>query len=261
MPGPLFSIITIAYQDCEGLKKTVKSVVPQTFKDYEHIVIDAGSTDGSKEWLSDEFRGSWVSEKDNGRYDGMNKGAAAATGEYLWFMHAGDMFGDPNVLHRVAQAIKDRGEGRPEWLYGLARVIDPDNTVCGMMGYAPFTMFNFAILQKPLPHQATVIRRELFTKLGGYDERYPIAADQVLLMDAANQASPMAMADFLCDFDSTGVSANRPWRENWRDHRAVLDRLDGSVTRSHRLDLALTFFYSVLRHLALTARNRAVRSQ
>lgn len=258
MSGPLFSIITITYQNLDGLKETVESVVAQTFQDFEHIVIDAASTDGSKEWLSENFHSSWVSEKDNGRYDGMNKGAAAATGEYLWFLHAGDLFGDPNVLERVARAIKGRGDQRPEWLYGLARVVDADKTVRGIMGYAPFTMFNFAILQKPLPHQATAVRRELFTKLGGYDERYPIAADQVLLMGAANQSPPMAMADFLCDFDATGISANRPWREIWKDDLAVLRRLDTPVTRSARLDLALTFSYSVLRQLARGARGRAV---
>jgi len=224
-------------------------------------VVDGGSTDGTKEWLEANFHGSWVSEKDNGRYDGMNKGAASATGEYLWFLHAGDVFGDPTVLARVARAIQDRKGGPPDWLYGLARVVDPNKSLVGTLGYAPFTMFNFAILQRPLPHQATAITRSLFWQLGGYDERFPVAADQVLLMGAANHSQPLAMADFLCDFDSTGISANRPWLQNLKDDRAVLGQLERPVTRSRALDVLLTFAYSATRHLARSARNRTVRSR
>ena len=90
----LFSIITISYQNCDGLRATVESVARQTFRDFEHIVVDGGSTDGSADWLAENFTGDWTSEKDNGRYDAMNKGAERATGEYLWFLHSGDIFGD-----------------------------------------------------------------------------------------------------------------------------------------------------------------------
>jgi glycosyltransferase involved in cell wall biosynthesis len=255
---PLFSIISIAYQNRAGLEATCASVAAQTFTDYEHLVVDGGSSDGSKEWLAEHFRGRWVSERDGGRYDAMNKGAGWATGRYLWFLHSGDLLSDPRVLERVAAAIAARADDPPEWLYGLARVVDPDGTLQGTLGYAPFTMFNFAILQRPLPHQATAISRELFTRLGGYDERFPVSADQVLLMGAANSSPPLAMADFLCDFDSTGISANRPWREDWADDKAILGLLDHPVTRSARMDLTLTFAYSAARHLARTARDRMV---
>ena len=258
MSEPLISIVSITYQNLDGLRETVESVVAQSFQDFEHIVVDGGSKDGTKEWLEENFHGSWVSEKDNGRYDGMNKGAAMASGEYLWFLHAGDILGDPTVLARVARAIQDRKGGPPAWLYGLARVVDPDKSLVGTLGYVPFTMFNFAILQRPLPHQATAIKRSLFWQLGGYDERFPVAADQVLLMGAATQSPPLAMADFLCDFDSTGISANRPWLQSWKDDRAALRRLDNPVTRSRRLDLLLTFLYSAIRHVARSARNRMV---
>lgn len=259
MSKPLFSIITIAHQNFDGLRDTVESVVKQSFTGFEHIVVDGGSTDGSKEWLASHFSGSWVSEPDNGRYDAMNKGARTATGEYLWFLHSGDVFGDSAVLARVARSIEDHEGGPPEWLYGLARVVDPEKKLVGLLGYAPFTMFNFAILQKPLPHQATAMKRDLFWELGGYDERVAVAADQVLLMGAANRSAPMAMADFLCDFDSSGISANRPWRENWKDDRAVLRVLERPVTRSKQMDLSLTFAYSAMRSIARFARNRVVR--
>ncbi|MEW5808581.1 MAG: glycosyltransferase family 2 protein [Actinomycetota bacterium] len=254
----LFSIITISYQNLDGLRETVESVAAQTFRDFEHIVVDGGSTDGSKDWLAKNFRGDWTSEPDGGRYDAMNKGANRATGEYLWFLHSGDVFGDTTVLQRVADAIQTAPEGPPEWLYGLARVVHPDGTLQGIIGFAPFTMFNFAILQRPLPHQATAIRTALFRQLGGYDLHYPVSGDQVLLMKAANVCPPLALADFLCDFDSTGLSANRSWWQTWKDDYATLGYLDRPVTGSRRMDRLLTLLYSSFRQLARSARDRAV---
>ena len=254
----LFSIITISYQNRDGLRSTVESAVAQTFRDFEHIVVDGGSTDGSAEWLAECFDGMWTSEPDGGRYDAMNRGAARATGEYLWFLHSGDVFGDSTVLQRVAEAIRTAPGGPPDWLYGLARVVDPDGTLRGIIGFAPFTMFNFAILQRPLPHQATAMKTALFRQLGGYDERYPVSADQVLLMRLANLSPPLALADFPCDFDSTGLSSNRSWWQTWKDDHATLGYLDHPVTGSSRLDRTLTFTYSSVRHLARSARDRVV---
>lgn len=261
MTEPLFSIVTIAYQNLDGLRETVESVRAQTFRDWEHIVVDAGSTDGSAEWLAENFTGRWVSEPDRGRYHGMNKGAQMCTGRFLWFLHSGDNFGDTGVLARVAEAIGRRNDNPPDWLYGLARVVDEDKSLVGTLGYAPFSMFNFAILQRPLPHQATAITRSLFFELGGYDENVPIAADQVLLMQAANCSPPMVLADFLCDFDGTGISAGRPWREDWADSRIVVRHLKSPVLRFRAVDSTVTLTYAVSRELARSVRNRVMGSR
>jgi len=249
---PLFSIITITRDNLAGLRTTVNSVKCQSFRDFEHIVVDGASTDGSADWLAGNVDATWVSEPDRGRYDGMNKGARMATGTYLWFMNAGDVFGDNLVLERAASAIKDSGD--PEWLYGLARLMAPDGTLQGVLGFVPFSMFHFAILHRPLAHQATVFKRDFFWSLGGYDEQIGHAADQLLMLVAANESPPLALADFFCDFDATGVTAGRSWWITYRDGYEIFRRCDVSVTRWRALDTFLASCYAILRLLGLSLR-------
>ena len=84
---PLISIITVNINDFNGLVRTMTSVFEQTYKEHEYIVIDGGSTDGSKEYIEshNDKIDFWISEQDSGIYNAMNKGIKAATGEYLLF--------------------------------------------------------------------------------------------------------------------------------------------------------------------------------
>ena len=104
-----YSIITVNYNNKEGLRQTIESVIHQTFRDFEFIVIDGGSTDGSADVLKeyDAQITYWVSEKDNGIYNAMNKGIAKATGDYLNFMNSGDCFYTSDVLESVANYESD----------------------------------------------------------------------------------------------------------------------------------------------------------
>ena len=83
------SIITVNFNDAEGLERTIKSVISQTFHDYEFIIIDGGSTDGSVDVIKkyEDHIDYWISEKDGGIYQGMNKGLRQASGEYLNFLN------------------------------------------------------------------------------------------------------------------------------------------------------------------------------
>ena len=99
---PKLSIITINYNNLEGLKKTFESVFMQTYQDFEYIVIDGGSTDGSKEYIAENADkiNYWVSEPDKGVYHAMNKGIMKANGEYLLFINSGDELFENNTIEK-----------------------------------------------------------------------------------------------------------------------------------------------------------------
>ena len=100
---PIFSIITVCYNEISYIKKTLDSIIRQTSNNYELIVVDGGSTDGTKEVIQqyEKHIAWWCSEPDKGIYNAMNKGVSHATGEYVIFMNAGDWFYDDRVLEHV----------------------------------------------------------------------------------------------------------------------------------------------------------------
>jgi glycosyltransferase involved in cell wall biosynthesis len=122
---PLFSIITVVFNAKKALQDTVESTQRQTFDDYEHIIIDGKSTDGTLEYLQSlTYKNlSFISEKDNGIYDAMNKGMKYAKGKYLLFLNAADTFASDDVLSYFSKAI-DRYH--PKIIYGNANIYTED---------------------------------------------------------------------------------------------------------------------------------------
>lgn len=168
------SIITVNKNNCKGLQKTIDSILAQTWRDYEWIVIDGGSTDGSKELLEkykDHFT-YWCSEPDCGVYTAMNKGLAHAQGEWVNFMNSGDRFADSKTLDLVfSQSYEE------DIIYGymMRKSLDgkPQNPSF-MKKKIYWENFYFSTI----PHQSSFIRGKLFDKIGGYDESYSRVADR-----------------------------------------------------------------------------------
>lgn len=167
-----YSIITVNYNNKAGLRKTIESVIHQSFSDFEFIVIDGGSTDGSAEVLKeyDAQISYWVSEPDSGIYQGMNKGIAKATGEYLIFMNSGDRFYNLNVLQNVANMdlYQDVIIGRDYHFNSLTKK--------GFATILPKRISMITLFMQALPHQSTFYKRILF-KNSLYDESLKLVAD------------------------------------------------------------------------------------
>ncbi|MBP5771647.1 MAG: glycosyltransferase [Bacteroidaceae bacterium] len=161
------SIITINYNNCDWLQKTIDSVLAQTWKDYEWIVIDGGSTDGSRELIEQyqEHFAYWCSEPDKGVYNAMNKGIAKAKGEYLLFLNSGDRLYDPAVLSKVwsKEHYADIISGQVIYANGhLLRTCD--HSIAKQL------------ILDTLNHQGSFIKRELFQSYK-YSEDYKIVSD------------------------------------------------------------------------------------
>jgi glycosyltransferase involved in cell wall biosynthesis len=116
---PVFSIITVTYNASHCLEKTIFSVVNQSYTGIEYLIIDGGSTDGTvdivKRFASNIFY--WISEPDEGLYDAMNKGLRKATGDYVWFINAGDTLYSSDTIERVV-ALLQKNTTLPDILYG-----------------------------------------------------------------------------------------------------------------------------------------------
>lgn len=166
------SIITITYNNLEGLQQTLASVRQQTFRDYEHIVVDGASMDGTPAYLATaDVR--YVSESDNGIYDAQNKGIALAQGDYCFFLNAGDTFCTPVVLE---QMFANLASPLPDILYGNELVVNAEGKVVEHANGVPYPSFA-DLYNSCMKHQATFIRRSLFNLYGKYDTSLRICAD------------------------------------------------------------------------------------
>lgn len=167
------SIITINYNDLAGLKSTVESVINQSWKDYEHIIIDGGSKDGSCEYINDnaQYFSYFVSEPDKGIYNAMNKGIAKANGEYLLMLNAGDLLYNNQVLSKIFE----KTNYTQDIIYGdvdreskgvvFTESIFPDKLTFGFLRYGMIS------------HQAAFFKSKLHDTVGLYDETIKYGAD------------------------------------------------------------------------------------
>lgn len=172
--SPEFSIVTVCLNEKETIGRTCGSICAQTCRDFEWIVIDGGSIDGTLDML-DHCRDRithLVSEPDEGIYDAMNKGARLASGRYLLFLNAGDELADCHVLQTVSDAaVADIVFGDLVFAYtnGTQRVIR-----------FPGNIEKNWLLKNMFPHQATFIKRSVLLEHGGYDVSYRLAGDYEL---------------------------------------------------------------------------------
>lgn len=219
-PGPLFSIVTVCLDARDHLAEAIESVLAQEYRDYEYVLVDGGSTDGTQDIIrgfDPRFGGRmrWVSESDSGLYDAMNKGLATARGTYVEFLGADDRLA-PGALAAVAAALAV--EPPPHIVCGSTRVIGPHGT----WGEAPRKVLRRGLAQRaPSRHQSIFTRREDLAALGGFDLRYRIAADYDLylrLLDAG--ASEALIGDQLSEFRLGGASSVSAW-DTARDYRDV----------------------------------------
>ena len=243
------SIISITYNNAEGLRRTIQSVQAQTFCDFEHIIVDGGSTDDSvdiiRQYADNEAIRSegykairqenskadnlsslpnhlitsspiiWISEKDRGVYDAQNKGIRLAHGEYCYFLNAGDTFCVDDVLERMFSPnslIASSPNCLPDILYGNEIIVNGNGQRVGIArGVVNPTFVD--LYNSCMKHQASFIRRSLFDKYGMYDVDMRICSDfdWFFRVIAFHDEVTLQYKDVdIAYFENTGISYHNP---------------------------------------------------
>jgi glycosyltransferase involved in cell wall biosynthesis len=188
--SPKLSVITIVYNNVKDIERTMLSVLGQTYTNIEYIVVDGLSADGTLDVIGKyrEQISTLISEKDKGIYDAMNKGLAAATGDYVLFMNSGDELYANNTVEKVFAT-----EPNADIYYGETEIINSEGQSMGQRRHkAPqvFTWRGFN-LGMSISHQAIYIKRDIIEP---YDEQYQLSADIDWVIRAAKKAKKIVNA-------------------------------------------------------------------
>ena len=201
----LISIITVCRNAEKHLEQTILSVIEQTSTQYELIIVDGGSTDGTLDIVRkyDSYISKWVSESDEGISDAMNKGLSMAAGEYIYFLHSDDYLSSSDSLAKVIDAI-DQSEIH---LFNLYYKTSTGITLKKPRGFNNWLWFKTGVF-----HQACLCHRRLFDRIGTFDTSFRIAMDHDFFLRAYKNKASVSYHD--CAFSvmrDTGISGNKDW--------------------------------------------------
>ncbi|PCI28039.1 MAG: glycosyl transferase [SAR324 cluster bacterium] len=213
---PLISIVTVVFNGEEFLEETIQSVANQTYDNVEYIIIDGGSVDETLDIIKkyEEQIDYWVSEKDNGIYDAMNKAIEVYFGEYIWFLNAGDTIYDSNVITNMFHCSVDA-----DIFYGATQLVDQDGEFIKLIKQPE--NFNLKSLTKGMvvSHQSVVVKRKFVFP---YNLKYKFVSDHDWLINASRDAksfqdTSLTMSKYLLD----GFSQNN-FFGCWKDRLAIV---------------------------------------
>lgn len=183
---PKISLITVTFNSDKTLADTIKSVLSQTYKNYEYIIIDGNSQDNTIDIIKNYSplfynRLNWISEKDDGLYDAMNKGIKLATGDIIGILNSDDFFTNNNILESVALSFKNNPNIQA--IYGDIHFVNPENPNKCIRYYSSKIFKRFLMRFGFMPaHPSFYIKKECFDKYGLYKTDYKIAADFEFLL-------------------------------------------------------------------------------
>lgn len=218
MQTPFFSVIVVCFNAGEKLNATLQSVLSQTEEDFEILVKDAGSTDGSIGRLPEDPRIRVFVSKDRGIYDGMNLAAQKAAGKILYFLNCGDLLHDEKVLEQVRRFIEKTGAVKKAIYYG-----DIIEETTGQRVAANPVMSHFAMYRNIPNHQACFYTADIFTE-ETFDLSYKVRADyeHFLRVVITKGVQTHAMGLVVADYEGGGYSETEQGREiSKREHRKI----------------------------------------
>jgi glycosyltransferase involved in cell wall biosynthesis len=191
---PRVSIVTISFNQAAFLERAIRSVVEQDYPDIEYIVVDPGSTDGSRD-IIERYKSrisKLILEPDSGPANGLNKGFAAASGEIFGYINADDAY-LPGAITKAVAAFRARLHA--DLIYAHSYIVDRAGRMVRRSRSVPFNLRLYAYGGVVVMQQSTFFRREAFEKAGGFNENNRTSWDGELLVDLAQKGSRFAMVD------------------------------------------------------------------
>ena len=242
---PKLSVITIVYNNAADIERTMLSVLGQTYSNIEYIIIDGLSTDGTLDIIKkyQDKISKLISEKDEGIYDAMNKGLAAATGDYVLFMNSGDEFYANDTVAKVFAAAEDA-----DIYYGETEMINDKGESLGQRRHkAPekFTWRSFKYGMS-ISHQAIYVKRSIAEP---FNRQYELSADIDWILNAAKKAKTIVNTQqYVAKYLVGGMSKKRH-RESLKERFAIMKRHYGlAPTLFNHIVIAFNLGTYWLRH-------------
>lgn len=258
--NPKVSVITITYNAERFLKNTIESVVNQTNNDFEYLIVDGHSSDGTTAIIQqyynygyesyeaalnrgDESYGKiiWISEPDKGLYDAMNKGLHLAKGDFVWFINAGDKIYDQNTMQTVVETIVSNPNC--DVIYGQSIIIDEEDKLFGERHkIAPRNLTRKSLLNGLVVcHQSILVRKAIAPD---YDLQYRIAADYDWVCEIVSVSRQNCyIDDYISRFMVAGISTQQ-YKKSWQERFFIMKKHFGLLPTlwAH---LKITFKYSI----------------
>lgn len=241
---PRFSIITVTYNAVRTLDRTIASVADQSYSEIQYIVVDGGSTDGTFDVIkrTEAFITQWVSEPDRGLYDAMNKGLRMATGDYVWFLNAGDELKHRDIVAELATRATENG--MPDILYGETDLINSEGEVLGGRRLKAPDRLTWKSFRRGMlvSHQAFIAKRSVASS---YDLRYRFSADFDWCIRCMKQTTSIVNAHTtLVNYLSEGLTtANRS--ASLKERYAIMCKYYGTfATLLRHVWFAIRFYWA-----------------
>lgn len=232
------SIITINRNNAAGLEKTLLSINAQTCKDFEHIIIDGASDDGSVDVIKKYDDGCverrWISEPDTGIYNAMNKGIRMAKGEYLQFLNSGDTLATKDVVENMLQGLKQCNY--PTIFYGNMLKDNVNGKILRDRCFAGADITFLGFYVGTLNHSPAYISRQLFDKYGLYDENHKIVSDWKWYLQAIilGGEKPVYRNIDVTVFDMSGISETNKLLDKAEREQVLKDLIPSSILADYK---------------------------
>lgn len=230
---PRITVITPSYNQGPFIERTIKSVLTQDYPDLEYIVVDGGSTDETVGILKG-YGGSlrWVSEKDRGQTDAINKGIRMSSGDIVAYLNSDDVY-EKGALKRVSEYFIAHPEAR--WATGLCRIIDEDGGERrgAITAYKNFLLrrysYNILLVANFISQPSTFLRRDLFSEFGLFDEKEDRVMDYEFWLRVGRSYPPGIIDGYLASFRVHYRSkTSSDFRKTFREELQVARRYSGS---------------------------------